>query len=108
MQEKRVRSLGQENPLEEGKATHSSILAWRIPMDRGVCYVCHRPQSMGLQRVGHDQVTKHSTALHFHVIRLQSSMDVPSFSPLAHIMRKSYSVLHMARHFSLFTFYDST
>ena len=29
-----VRSLGQEDPLEEGMATHSSILAWRIPMDR--------------------------------------------------------------------------
>ena len=27
--------LGQEDPLEEGMATHSSILAWRIPMDRG-------------------------------------------------------------------------
>ena len=31
----RVRSLGQEDPLEEGMATHSSLLAWRIPMDRG-------------------------------------------------------------------------
>ena len=30
-----VQSLGQEAPLEEGKATHSSVLAWRIPMDRG-------------------------------------------------------------------------
>ena len=30
-----VRSLGWEDPLEEGIATHSSILAWRIPMDRG-------------------------------------------------------------------------
>ena len=34
MRETQVRSLGQEDPLEEGKATHSSILAWRIPMDR--------------------------------------------------------------------------
>ena len=31
MQETRVRSLGQEDPLEEGMAAHSSILAWRIP-----------------------------------------------------------------------------
>ena len=31
MQETWVRSLGQEDPLEEGKATHSSILAWRVP-----------------------------------------------------------------------------
>ena len=30
-----VRSLGWEDPLEEGMATHSSILAWRIPKDRG-------------------------------------------------------------------------
>ena len=30
-----VQSLGWEDPLEEGMATHSCILAWRIPMDRG-------------------------------------------------------------------------
>ena len=30
-----VQSLGQEDPLEEGVATHSSVLAWRIPMHRG-------------------------------------------------------------------------
>ena len=35
MQETWVRSLGQEDPLEEGMTTHSSILAWTIPMDRG-------------------------------------------------------------------------
>ena len=35
MPETWVQSLGQENSLEEGKATQSSILAWRIPMDRG-------------------------------------------------------------------------
>ena len=34
MWETRVRSLKWENPLEEGMATHSSILVWRIPMDR--------------------------------------------------------------------------
>ena len=34
MRETWVRSLGWEDPLEEGMATHSSILAWRIPMDR--------------------------------------------------------------------------
>ena len=33
--ESRVCSLGPEDALEEGMATHSSILAWRIPMDRG-------------------------------------------------------------------------
>ena len=35
MQDTWVQSLGWEDPLEEGVATHSSILAWRIPIDRG-------------------------------------------------------------------------
>ena len=35
MPETLVQFLGREDPLEEGMATHSSILAWRIPMDRG-------------------------------------------------------------------------
>ena len=35
MREAWVQSLGAEDPLEEGMATHSNILAWRIPMDRG-------------------------------------------------------------------------
>ena len=50
VQETRVQSLGQEDPLEKGLATHSSVLAWRIPMDREPGGL----QSMGLQRVGHD------------------------------------------------------
>ena len=42
MQETWVRSLGWEDPLEEGMATHSSILAWRIPMHRGTwCAAVH-------------------------------------------------------------------
>ena len=45
-----VRSLGWEDPLEEGMATHSSILAWRIPWAEEP----GRLQSMGSQRVGHD------------------------------------------------------
>ena len=35
LQETGVQSLGREDPLQEGMATHSNILAWRIPMDRG-------------------------------------------------------------------------
>ena len=50
MQESQVRSLGWEDPLEEGMATHSSILAWRIPWTEEPS----RLQSMGSQRVGHD------------------------------------------------------
>ena len=42
-----VRSLGQEDPLEEGMATHSNFLAWRIPWTEGPGGL----QSMGLQRV---------------------------------------------------------
>ena len=48
-----VRSLGPEDPLEEGIATHSSILAWRIPWTEE----SGRLQSMGSQRVRHDGVT---------------------------------------------------
>ena len=36
MQETWIGSLGWENPLEEDMETHSSILAWRVPMDRGL------------------------------------------------------------------------
>ena len=49
-----VRSLGQEDPLEEGMATHSSILAWRIPWTEEPGGL----QSIGLLSVGHDLVTK--------------------------------------------------
>ena len=49
-----VGSLGWEDPLEKGKATHSSIMAWRI---------LWTVQSMGSQRVGHDSVP--FTSLHF-------------------------------------------
>ena len=45
-----VRSLGWEHPLEEGMTTHSSILPWRIPMDRGAGVL----QSMGSQAVEYD------------------------------------------------------
>ena len=50
MQEAWLRSLGGENPLEQRKATHSSILAWRIPRTEEP----GRLQSMGLQRIGKD------------------------------------------------------
>ena len=49
MQETQVRSLGQEDPLEKEMATHSSILAWKIPWTEEPGGL----QSMGSQRVGH-------------------------------------------------------
>ena len=50
MQETRVRSLGQEDPLEKGMATHASILAWRNTWTEEP----GRLQSTESQRVGHD------------------------------------------------------
>ena len=50
MQETQFRSLGWEDPLEKGMATHSSILAWRIPWTEEP----GRLPSMESQRVGHD------------------------------------------------------
>ena len=50
MQETRVQSLGQKDPLEKGIAPHSSILGWIIPWTEEP----GRLQSMGSQRVEHD------------------------------------------------------
>ena len=55
VQETRVRSLGQEDPLEKEVATHFSILTWRIPWTEEVA--CQAPLSMGSQRVGHNLAT---------------------------------------------------
>ena len=54
MQETGVQSLGQEDPLEEGMATHSSVFAWEIPWTEEPGQL----QSIGSQRVRHDLVTK--------------------------------------------------
>ena len=61
-------SLGWEDPLKEGMVTHSSILAWRIPMDRGTWLATVH----GVQRVGHDWAwaTKHA-----HTTSLKSQGD---------------------------------
>ena len=65
MWETQVRSLGREDPLEKEVATHSSILAWKIPsMEPG------RLQSMGLQRVKHDVHIR-------YVLKIMISMLIP-------------------------------
>ena len=91
--------LGWEDPLEEGMATHSSILAWRIPWTEEP----GRLHSMGSQRVGHNWATKHThNYIKFNSVSLQEdsltwllcvlcagwcggvliySMTFPSFSP---------------------------
>ena len=64
MWETQVRSLGWEDPLEKGMATHSSILAWRSPWteEPGGLW------SMGSQRVSHDWVTFSFSALTDYVV----------------------------------------
>ena len=56
----RVRSLGLEDPLEEGGATHSSVLAWRVPWTEEPGGL----KSMGSQRVRH----KRSDLAHTHTV----------------------------------------
>ena len=68
MQETQVQFLGWEDPLEKGMASHSSILAWRIPWTEEP----GRLQSMGSQRVGQDRVTKHISTV---------KGDLPGFLP---------------------------
>ena len=58
--ERRVQNLGQEDPLEEGMATHSSIFTWRILWTEEPCGL----QSIGSQRVGHN----------YHIVVKQPSM----------------------------------
>ena len=57
MQETRVQSLSREDPLEKGIATHSSILAWRIPWTEEPGGL----QSLGLQRFKPDSLSQFST-----------------------------------------------
>ena len=54
MQETRVQFLGREDHLKKEMAIHSSILAWKNPMDRGAWQATVR----GVARVGHDLATK--------------------------------------------------
>ena len=56
VQEMCVRSLDQEDPLEEGMATHSGILAWRIPWTEE----SGKLRSIVSQRVRHAEVTEHT------------------------------------------------
>ena len=58
-QETWVQSLGWEGPLEEGMATHSNILAWKVPWTKETGGL----RSMGSQRVGHDWATEHTHVL---------------------------------------------
>ena len=67
MQKTQVQSLGREDPLKKEMATHSSILAWRIPWTEEPGGL----QSLGSQRVRHDSATKQQLVLknqcHLHI-----------------------------------------
>ena len=63
MQEFWVRSLGQEDPLEKGMATHSSILVWRVPQTEEP----DRLQSMGRKE---SDTTEQLTHTHTHIVIL--------------------------------------
>ena len=78
MRETGVQSLGWEDPLEKEMATHSSILAWKIPWmeEPG------RLQSTGSQRVGHTE------RLHFHFLSL------PYLRPPSPQLHQTGGVLH--------------
>ena len=52
MQETWIQPLGWEDPLEEGMATHFSILAWRIPMDRGAWWATVHGVAKSQTRLG--------------------------------------------------------
>ena len=67
-----VQSLRLEDPLEEGMATHSSILAWRIPMDRGAWH----PTVHGVAK-SWTQLTKRSTAPHWVLPHYPRHMPFP-------------------------------
>ena len=88
MWETRVRSLGQEDPLEKEMATHSSILAWKIPWTEEP----GRLQSIGSQRVRHDWATslyyykqnKHPTNTSF-MIYIKNGIKSMYLSNIRHI-----------------------
>ena len=64
------RSLSQEDPLENEMASHSSILAWRIPWTEEP----GRLQSMGSQRIRHNRVTAHMTQISLCRLNLSLSL----------------------------------
>ena len=80
MQEPQVRSLDQEGALEEGMATHSSILAWRSPCTEEAGGL----QSIGSQRVGHDwsDLAQHLSTLGRYCISLWIVVGEGNSNPL--------------------------
>ena len=108
IQETWVWSLGWEDPLEESMATHSSILAWRIPLSEEPGGL----ESTGWQRVGHGWATKHSTQRVSAVIppsiRCRSSLftKLPTFFPVVYRPLSSWAVCPLP--LALFSFLQTS
>ena len=88
MQKTRVRSLGQEDPLQEEMTAHSSILAWKIPWTEKP----GRPQSMGSQsKTGLSVNTKTCMHTHTHQIFVECLPQARSLLPQARLYRQCLS-----------------
>ena len=85
MQEAWVQSLGQENPLEKEMATHSSILAWRIPWTEEP----GEPQSMGSQSVRHDLATNTFTFTYIQGV-VVSTVNITEFMRSSAVIELNY------------------
>ena len=97
MQETQILSLGQEDPLEKGIATHSSILAWRSPWTEEPGGL----QSMGSQSVGQDWVTSISQFLSTWTDSLWAwffSFFFPTSFPPTLLLNKQPPSPHHTRH----------
>ena len=101
LQEIRVQSLGQEDPLEKGMATHSSILTWRIPWTEEPGGL----QSMASQRVRYDRVTNMFTSTVKGAL-----LQMPSHKPKFSLAWKENDYFHLNlawhQHFLLLWFWD--
>ena len=95
MQEMRVLSLGQEDPLEEEIATYSGILAWRIPWAEKSGGL----QAMGLHRVGHDWAIKHT---YTQELIGEGGIDRDQISDILANLTKFSGRLHLEGHGNLF------
>ena len=93
MQEMEVRSLGGEDPLEEGMATHSSILAWKIPWAEEPSGL----QSMGSQRTGHDWAGMHTQV----ILRNKHQYFTNSGNVQRHFVQKFYGLYFKGSHIQL-------
>ena len=93
MQETQVQFLGGEDPLEEGMATHSSILAWKIPWTEEP----GRLWSMGSQRVGHGlEISTYTQISALHGYLRHAFRKEKLLNPfLRGISRYGYSPIHL-------------